>query len=319
MTRAFANNLALVAATLIGLFLLQFRLADYYVLTATRMMVLGVFALGFNALFGYVGLLSLGHAMFFACGLYAAGLTSYHLGWSAPAAFVAALAASAALAVVIGAITLRTARVSFMIVTLMFAQVFYLASLYFSAYTNGQEGLSIPVAQRRFTLAGFEINLADAVTRYNIALLLLAAALIILFLYLKGARGRLAVGVRENEERTEMLGFNIFAAKLEMFVLSGLLSGAAGGAYALLFGYVGSTFASFQYSIEALLFTLLGGAGTLLGPLVGVVLMVTMIDKLSELTSAYLLVIGVVLIALVLWFPKGLLGTIRERWAAWLM
>ncbi|MCV3766187.1 branched-chain amino acid ABC transporter permease [Rhizobium sp. TRM95796] len=319
MTRALAKNFALVAATLIGLFLLQFVLSDYYVLTATRMMVLGVFALGFNALFGYVGLLSLGHAMFFGCGLYAAGLVSYHLGWDAPAAFVAALVASATLALVIGAIALRTARVSFMIVTLMFAQVFYLASLYFSAYTNGLEGLSVPEAQRRFTLAGLDVNLADAVTRYNIAFLLVAASLVILFLYLKGGRGRLAIGVRENEERTEMLGFNIFAAKLEMFVLSGLLSGAAGGAYALLFGYVGSTFASFQYSIEALLFTLLGGAGTLLGPLVGVVLMVTMIDKLSELTSAYLLVIGVVLIALVLWFPKGLLGTIRERWAPWLM
>ena len=109
------------------------------------------------------------------------------------------------------------------------------------------------------------------------------------------------------------------AAKLEAFLYSGGIAGAAGAAYGLLFGYMGSTFASIQYSIEVLLFTLLGGAGTLLGPLIGVVLMMTLIDQLSEITSAYLLVIGVVLIALVLWFPKGILGSIRERWLPWLM
>jgi branched-chain amino acid transport system permease protein len=313
------KNGVLVVAVLVFIGMAQFVLADYHVLMGSRMMLLATFAVGFNVLFGYLGLLSLGHAMFFAAGIYGAGLVVYHLDWSLPLAFATGVASASALSLVIGAITLRTIRVSFMIVTLMFAQVGSLMILYFSGLTNGQEGFSLPASARSVSIAALELDLSSAVTRYNIAFVLLSIAVLFLFFYLKGARGRVATAIRDNEERTQMLGFDVFAAKLEIFVISGALSGAAGAAYALLFGYVGSTFASFQYSIEALLFTLLGGAGTLMGPLVGVLLMVAMIDKLSELTSAYLLVIGVLLIVLILWFPKGILGTIRERWAPWML
>jgi branched-chain amino acid transport system permease protein len=115
-----------------------------------------------------------------------------------------------------------------------------------------------------------------------------------------------------------MLGYNSFANKLWAFVISGAISGTAGVVFALLFGYVGSSFASIQYSIDALLYTLLGGAGTVLGPVLGAALMIVLIDKLSEFTVAYLLFVGVALIALTLWFPRGILGTIRERWAPWI-
>lgn len=313
------SNLILLAVVLVALFLLQFVLPDYYVLTATRMMVLAVFAVGYNMLLGYVGLLSLGHAIFFAAGLYASGLATYHLGVSVPLAFLLGIIAALILAFAIGWVALPTIRVSFMIVTLMFSQVGFLATLYFAPYTGGQDGLSLPQSARRFSLAGWPIDLTSEMVRYNIAFGLLAAAVAVSFAVLVSHKGRIFTAIRENEGRTEMLGFNVFAAKLEAFLYSGAISGAAGAAYGLLFGYIGSTFASIQYSIEVLLFTLLGGAGTLLGPLIGVVLMMTMIDRLSELTSAYLLVVGVVLIVLVLWFPKGILGTIRERWLPWLL
>ena len=313
------RNLILLAIVLVAIFGLQFVLPEYYVLTATRMMVLAVFAVGYNMLLGYVGLLSLGHAMFFAAGLYGAGLAAYHLGTPVPLAFLVGIAAALALAFVIGWVALPTMRVSFMIVTLMFSQVGFLATLYFASYTGGQDGLSLPASARHAGFFGMDFSLADAAVRFNIAFLLLAVVLALSFLILVSRRGRIFSAVRENEGRTEMLGFNTFAAKLEAFLYSGGIAGAAGAAYGLLFGYMGSTFASIQYSIEVLLFTLLGGAGTLLGPLVGVVLMMTLIDRLSELTSAYLLVVGIVLIALVLWFPKGILGSIRERWVKWLM
>lgn len=320
MTEApFLRNAGLVAAVLAGLVLLPVIASDYLILTVTRMMVLAVFAVGFNALFGYGGLLSLGHALFFAAGLYGAGLPIYHLGWSVPAGFGFGVIAAAVVSLAVGALALRTIRVSFMIVTLMFAQVGFLLALQQSWLTGGQEGLSLPSASRRFAVAGFTVDLADPMTRYGLALGLLAVALVVSLLALGGRRGRIIIAVRENEGRTDMLGFNVFRLKLELFVLSGTIAGAAGAAYGILFGYLGTTFASFQYSIEALLFTLLGGPGTLVGPLVGVGLMVTLIDKLSEVTTAYMLVVGVVLIGLVLWFPKGILGTLRERWAPWLM
>jgi branched-chain amino acid transport system permease protein len=313
------RNIVLLAVVMAALFLLQFVLPDYYVLTATRMMVLAVFAVGYNMLLGYVGLLSLGHAMFFAAGLYGSGLATYHLGIAVPAAFVIGVVAALVFAFVIGWVALPTVRVSFMIVTLMFSQVGFLTTLYFSTYTGGQDGLSLPAAARHIVLPGLDLDLADAMVRFNIAYGLLVVALALCFFVLVSRRGRIFAAIRENEGRTEMLGFDTFAAKLEAFLYSGGIAGAAGAAYGLLFGYMGSTFASIQYSIEVLLFTLLGGAGTLLGPLVGVIVMTTLIDQLSELTTAYLLVIGLVLIVLVLWFPRGILGSIRDRWLPWLM
>ncbi|MCC6203684.1 MAG: branched-chain amino acid ABC transporter permease, partial [Hyphomicrobiales bacterium] len=101
-------------------------------------------------------------------------------------------------------------------------------------------------------------------------------------------------------------------------VVSGTICAAAGAAYALLFGFAGATFASVQYSILPLLWVLLGGAGTTIGPLLGTLFMYYVVDVTSGYTSAYLLVVGAALIVLVLFFPKGVLGTVRDRWARWL-
>ena len=115
-----------------------------------------------------------------------------------------------------------------------------------------------------------------------------------------------------------MLGYDTFRYKLGAFVISGTISAAAGAAYALLFGYIGATFASIQYSIYPLLWTLLGGAGTVAGPFLGTLLMFYLVDFSSSYTSAHLLVVGIALVLLVLFFPKGILGTLRERWLPWL-
>lgn len=312
------KSLILHVGVLVLLFLMQFFVSDYTVLTLTRMMVLGIFASGFNILFGYTGLLSLGHAMFFGAGIYAAGLPIYHFDWPVPLAFLFAVLVSFVTAVIIGIIALRTVRDSFMILTLMLAQAGYLAILYFNRETGGSEGLTMPQASRSFDLIGLHIDLTDAITRYNIALVLLTVTILFSFVLIQGRYGRLFNAIRENEARTEMLGYNVLTAKLFSFTVSGTIAGMAGAAYAILFGYIGATFAGIQYSIEALLFTLLGGAGTLLGPLLGSVLMTTLIDQLSEVTSAYFLFLGLILIALTLWFPKGVLGTIKEKWLPWL-
>ena len=115
-----------------------------------------------------------------------------------------------------------------------------------------------------------------------------------------------------------MLGYGTYRYKLFALVLSGTVAAAAGAAYALLFGYVGATFASIQYSIFPLLWTLMGGVGTVAGPFVGTLLMFYLGDVSSGYTSAYLLVVGVALVLLTLFFPKGILGTLRARWLPWL-
>ncbi|RRI04443.1 branched-chain amino acid ABC transporter permease [Mesorhizobium tamadayense] len=300
------------------LFALNFVLPDYHQGLFARIMALAVFAMGYNLLFGYVGMLSLGHAMFFSAGLYGAGLTVYHLGWGVPEAFVAGVACGAVLALVIGLLALRTSGVAFMIVTMMFAQVFYLLVLYFAAWTGGDQGLVIQQASRVITIGGASLDLTNPTVRYMSALTLFSVVLIATLAIARSRFGRVLVAIRENEERTKMLGYDTVANKLAAVVISGAICAASGAAYALLFGYVGSSFASVQYSILPLLWVLLGGAATTLGPLIGTLFMYYVTDIASSFTSAYLLIVGIALILLVLFAPKGILGSIRQRWLGWL-
>ena len=313
-----ARILALHGAVILALFLAQFVASDYAVLTITRIMVLAIYALGYNILFGYAGLLSLGHAMFFATGLYAAALGVTRLGMAVPEAFLFALICGVIVAFLIGLIALRATGVAFMIVTLMFSQAAFLTVLYFGDITRGDEGIVIKDDQRLFSVLGHTVNLADPVLRYNIALAFLALAIILCLIVVRSKMGHVLVAIRENESRTAMLGYDVKRYKLAAFVLSGFFAAFAGAAYALLFAYAGSTLASIQYSINPLLWTLLGGAATVLGPVLGTALMFLLVDFASGFTTASLLFVGVVLILLVLFFPKGILGTLRQRLIPWL-
>jgi branched-chain amino acid transport system permease protein len=308
--RVWALHLALIAALLAALFLLP----PYQVTNLSRIMVLAVFAMGYNLAFGYTGLLSLGHALLFAAGLYAASLAAKVWGLSAGPALVLGLLGGGAIAAALGLLALRTAGVSFMIVTLMFAQAGYLTILYFAPVTGGDEGFTLPAASRR--LAGFDLS-ADT-PRFLAALTLFSVGLLLSLALVRAPFGRSLVAIRENEERSRMLGFNPFRIKLAALTLSGLYAGAAGAAYGLLFGYAGATFATIQYSILPLLYVLLGGAGTTLGPFLGALVMFALIEVATGLTTAHQFVTGAALVALVLFAPKGILGTIRERWARWL-
>ncbi|UCI07871.1 branched-chain amino acid ABC transporter permease [Mesorhizobium sp. B1-1-8] len=313
-----AKSYALHIGIIALLFALSFVLPDYHQGLFARIMVLAVFAMGYNLLFGYVGLLSLGHAMFFSAGLYGAGLTVYHLGWGVPEAFASGVACGALLALVIGLLALRTSGVAFMIVTMMFAQVFYLLILYFAAWTGGDQGLVIQQAARTLNFGGTSFDLTNPTMRYMSALALFSVVLLVTLAIVRSRFGRVLVAIRENEERTKMLGYDTVANKLAAVVASGAICAASGAAYALLFGYIGSSFASVQYSILPLLWALLGGAATTLGPLIGTLFMYYVTDITSGFTSAYLLIVGIALILLVLFAPRGILGSIRQRWLGWL-
>jgi branched-chain amino acid transport system permease protein len=297
-----------------ALLLAQLVLPDYHHTNMARIMVLATFALGYNIAFGYAGLLSLGHAMFFAAGLYGAGMSAHFLHLPMPAVFAVGIAGGLALACVVGLIALRTRGVSFLIVTLMFAQAVYLTTLYFNNITGGDEGFVLAAESRQLDLGGMVFPLSDPDVRYNCALLLFTLGYLLSIVLLRSPIGRVFIAVRENEPRTQMLGYNTFGYKLLALSISGALSGMSGAAYALLFAYVGSTFASTQYSIYPLLWVLLGGAGTPLGPLIGTALMFYLVDLSSGITSSYMLMVGIILVVLIIGFPKGIIGTIGHAW-----
>jgi len=310
LVRSIILHLGLIALLLA----LGFLLPVYHQGNLARILVLATYAIGYNVLFGYTGLLSLGHAMFFGAGMYGLGLAMQHGGVPALPAFGLGLLAAAALSAVVALLALRTIGVAFMIVTLMFAQAAFLTVLYFGEWTRGDEGFVIPQAVRQ--IAGFDLT--DPMIRYLAALTLFAAALLATARMMQIPFGSVLIAIRENEERTRMLGYNVFQHKFAAVVISGLISGAAGAAYGLLFGYVGATFASVQYSIFPLLWVLLGGAGTTIGPLVGAFFTFYLIDYASGLTHAYMLVVGLVLVLLTLFARAGIMGEVRRRWLAWL-
>jgi len=308
------KSLTLHLGLLAGLFALQFMLPAYHHGNLARIMVLASYAIGYNLLFGYTGLLSLGHAMFFAAGMYGMALTIRHLGFTPAPALLSGIAAGVVLSSAVGALALRTSGVAFMIVTLMFAQAAYLVILYFGAWTRGDEGFVIQQAERVL----WQIDLSDPHNRYFAALTLFTACLLLSLRVVGHPFGKVLIAIRENESRTQMLGYNVFAHKMGAVILSGTISAAAGASYGLLFGYAGASFATVQYSILPLLWVLLGGAGTILGPFIGTIFAFYLIDYSSRFTTAHMLVVGIVLIVLTLFARQGIAGELRARVWRWL-
>lgn len=318
MSRGGGKVLALHVGVLAALFAVQPLLSEYHYVNVARILVLACYATGYNLLLGYTGLMSLGHAMFFGAGMYGTGLAVYYHGFGALPALALGVVCAMLFAFVFGLLALRTRGVAFLIVTMMFAQAFYLTLLYFNEVTFGDQGFILSETLKTLDVAGHSFELADPRVKYNVALLVFAASLVLCVALVRSPIGRVLVAIRENEERTRLLGYNTYLARLLALTVSGTIAGAAGATYALLFSYVGASFASILQSIYPLLWTLLGGAGTTLGPLLGTALMFYLEMFARDLTAAYLVVVGVVLVVLVLFAPKGILGAVRERWLRWL-
>lgn len=310
MSKSLSLHLGLIAL----LITLQFILPAYHHGNLARIMVMATFAMGYNIMFGYTGLLSLGHAMFFAAGMYGMGLSVTQLGLSIGPAFAVGVLTSLVFSLVVGLLALRTIGVAFMIVTLMFSQTVFLSILYFGSVTRGDEGFVIKQATRQI----MGLDLSAPSTRYFAALLLFSLVFLGILWLVKSPTGRVLIAIRENEARATMLGYDVWRHKLAAVVLSGTVSGTAGAAYGVLFGYVGASFAQVPYSIFPLLWVLLGGAGTVIGPFVGTLFMFYLIDLSSGITDAYMLVVGVILVLLTMFARSGLMGIVRERGAKWL-
>ena len=304
--RAYALHLAVIAA----LFAVQFVLPPYHYGNVARIMIYAVFAMGYNILLGYTGLMSLGHALFFAAGAYGAGLAAYWLSFDAVAALGAGLLAALAVSIVTGLVLFRTIGVAFLIATLMLAQAAYLSTLYFNGVTAGDQGLVLTLPP--VSVMGWSLRLSDPVVKYNVALAGFALVLIISLAILRSPFGRVLIAIRENEPRTRLLGYNTALYRFAALVISGTLSGLSGALYCLLFAYVGSSFASLQYSTLPLLWTLLGGSGLTLGPPLGTGIMYYLIDISSSLTSSYMILVGLALVIITLWFPDGIAGRLRR-------
>ena len=310
------KDIILHLSALLILFLLEILgiFSEYHQGNFARILVLAAYGVGYNILFGYTGLLSLGHALFFSAGLYASGLSIYNLDYNIEQSLFLAICISALISLIIGFLALRTIGVSFMIVTLMFSQIAYLSILYFGSITRGDEGFVIQQSSRVF----LSMDLSNPKIRYYSALLIFSLCMLINLWIAKSSFGKVLVAIRENSDRALMLGYNVKLYKLFSIIISGTISGLAGACYGILFGYVGASFAAVSYSIFPLLWVLIGGAGTVLGPLIGAIFMFYLIDYASDITDAYMIIVGVALLFVTLFARRGIIGELRFRYYKWI-
>jgi branched-chain amino acid transport system permease protein len=313
---------ALVTVALLAVFPLVMEALGYlfYVSFASRVMIYALAATSLNLVLGYGGMISFGHAAFVGAGAYMAsiliaeGVTSAWIGW--PAAIVGA----ALLAWIIGAISLRTRGVYFIMITLAFAQMMFYLVNSMKAY-GGDEGLTLP---RRAAL-GFGLDLANEVVFYYVVLAILLAALFGLHRMMGSRFGRVVVAIRENEARVEAIGLPVYRYQLVCFVIAGAAGGLAGALLASHGKYVNPNVLHWVQSGTLMIMVILGGVGHLWGGVIGAVVLLGLehliadhrIDWLAQIAPNYQqhanLGIGIVLLVIVLFAPQGIAGLLSRK------
>lgn len=278
-----------------------------YPVLALDILVWGLFATAFDILLGYTGLLSFGHAAFFGAGAYASGILAVRVGIPFPLNALAGALAAGLLALPLMSLGIRRKGIPFAMITLAFAQmVFYVANSW-RAVTGGENGVS---AVPRGHLLGWD--LAPATVFYYAAFPLVVLGLLLCWRIVRSPFGRVLLAIRENEVRTQSLGFAVDRYKLTATLLSCALSGLAGGIWVINHGFVALDAVHWTTSGTVVVIVLLGGMATRLGPLIGAALVLLLRDFLSTWTDAWGVVTGVIFVAVILVFRHGIAGSIER-------
>lgn len=296
-----------VAAVLV--FLALFPLLMPYHALAVNILVFGLFAVGFNLLFGYTGLLSFGHAAFLGTGSYFTGMAIVHAQVPWLLAIVIGVVAATVIGALIGWLAIRTRGIYFAMVTLALGQIAYYAFYKAETWTGGENGLrGVRVAPMEF--AGLRLDFNDPISKYYIVYVFVALALWFVSRILASPFGSVMEAIRENEKRAAACGYDVQRSKLLVFVLSAALCGLAGSLRALHLSVVPIDSLHYLQSGHAVMMCLLGGMGTFFGPFVGAAAFLYIEDVATNLTRHWMAVVGVIFMAFVLFFPRGIWGSI---------
>jgi branched-chain amino acid transport system permease protein len=292
----------------------------FYVSFASRLLIYAIAATSLNLVLGYGGMVSFGHAAFIGSGAYAAsiliaeGVPSAWVGWPA------AMLVSAIAAWLIGAVSLRTRGVYFIMITLAFAQMMFYLATSMKAY-GGDEGLSLP--QRASLGLGLDLN--DDIHFYYVVLGLLAATLYGLYRLSRARFGRAVIAIRENEPRAEAIGIPVYRTQLACFVIAGAIAGLAGALLASHGKYVNPNVLHWVQSGTLMIMVILGGVGRLLGGVIGATLLLVLEHLIADYPLPWILTfapnyqqyaglgVGLVLLVIVLFAPQGIAGLIGRK------
>ncbi len=289
--------------------LLAFGLAAplfIYPVLVMKILCFALFACAFNLLLGYTGLLSFGHAAFFGTAAYVAGHALKEWGLPTELGLLAGTAAAGLLGWAVGSLAIRRTGIYFAMVTLALAQMVYFIFLQ-ASFTGGEDGLQgVP----RGTLLGF-VDLSDDLNLYYFVLAIFVFAFWLIYRTIHSPFGQILKAIRENEPRAISLGYDVAKYKLLAFVLSATLAGLAGATKMLVFKFATLTDAHWHLSGEVVLMTILGGMGTVFGPVVGSSVIVTLQNELADKVGSLVTVImGCIFVICVLAFRRGIVGEV---------
>lgn len=292
-------------------FVLFFTLPFYFPsrILLTRVLIFGLFASAYNILFGYTRRISFGHAALFGLGSYTTGLTLLHTSFPLGVALLIGTLMGGGFAWIMGYLSLRQGGVYCAMISLALAQVIYFIAFRWRDLTGGDDGLrNLPL--NKIILLG--VNMTDSLYFFYFSLLIAAVSLWVMHRMLVSPFGMVLRAIGENENRAKACGYNIYAVKVVAFVISGFFSGLAGALYAILFRSVPIDTLHWVLSGEVVMMTLLGGAGTFLGPFVGAAIFCISEDRINLITTHWQIFVGCVFIIIILFAPRGLWGTLGD-------
>jgi branched-chain amino acid transport system permease protein len=295
---------------LLALLALPFLLTDYPRALISEIFIFAIFAMSLDLLLGFTGLMSLGHAAFFGLGAYAVAVLGTQFGVNAWLGVAAGIVVAGCGAALIGFFCVRTGGIPFLMLTLAFSQLVFSVALKWRDVTGGSDGIAI--AERPGFLG---YDLSHSLVMYFMALSFFALTYWGLRRLLNAPLGHAFVGLRENEQRMMAIGYPTRAYKLLSFTIAGAIAGLAGGLYAIFNGFISADAVYWTASGDVLIMTMLGGAGTLIGPALGAAIVLLMKNVVSSYSEHWLAIIGITFVCCVMFFPGGLWGSLQKvRW-----
>jgi branched-chain amino acid transport system permease protein len=310
-----ARKLAALAAIWLLLLLAPYWMAPLggYTALGTRVLVLGLAAMSVNFLLGFTGVLSFGHAAYFGLGAYGAGFALKFFAPSTPLALLCGTLLGGVAGAILGALIARRRGVYFAMVTIAFGQVFYYIAFQWSSVTGGDDGLR-GFSRQPLDLGVMAIDiLSNANAFYYFVLFCLALAVALMGFILHSPFGRTMIAIRANERRARFLGIPVDRHIWIAFSLSCFFMGFAGALYALLNNFADPRGLHYSQSGDFVMMAVMGGMRSFWGPLLGAAVFVVLQDYLSSITVNWMSFVGALFIAIVLYFPRGLLGFIRRE------
>ncbi|MGF1529572.1 MAG: branched-chain amino acid ABC transporter permease [Candidatus Competibacterales bacterium] len=282
-------------------------LNEFWLVILTEVLIWSLLAASVNLLFGYVGLLSFGQALYFGAGMYGVALGVSALGLSLWPAFGFGIAVGVALAALAAVLAVRLTWHYFAIITVVFSLIFYFLALSLKPITGGDDGLVFSPSPL-LSWGEWEFTVFDPQVMYFFVLGWVVLCFYLQHRLLQSALGRAFVAVRENDTRATLIGLDVYRIRLAAFVAAGFLAASSGALFALFGSYASASYMFYHVSGEAVVWTILGGTGTLLGPALGTLVLIVLREELSSFWEHYLFLVGAVVVVMVTFFPRGLAG-----------